>query len=307
MHWLDMLRAPPRFFLLVANRPYLSPTLARNNRSAGKICALIDLYAPTDGALNSRNHPHAMSPPMTPSSAPPLPAILLAEDESAIADTLIYALGSEGFSVRHVLLGRDALAVLRADETENFVLAILDIGLPDTTGFEVLKALRAEPRHRDLPVIFLTARTEEIDRILGLELGADDYVTKPFSPREVAARVRAILRREARQRPPTTDIVAPDAIWQHTPEARRIRYHGQALDLTRYEYELLALLLSSPGRVFSRAQIMARVWADAPETTDRSIDTHIKTLRAKLRAIHDDDEVIATHRGIGYALAASVS
>lgn len=115
-----------------------------------------------------------MSPPTTPSSAPPLPAILLAEDEPAIADTLIYALGSEGFSVRHVLLGRDALAVLRADETENFVLAILDIGLPDTTGFEVLKALRAEPRHRDLPVIFLTARTEEIDRILGLELGADD-------------------------------------------------------------------------------------------------------------------------------------
>ena len=248
-----------------------------------------------------------MSPPTTPSSAPPLPAILLAEDEPAIADTLIYALGSEGFSVRHVLLGRDALAVLRTDETENFALAILDIGLPDTTGFEVLKALRAEPRHHDLPVIFLTARTEEIDRILGLELGADDYVTKPFSPREVAARVRAILRREARQRPPAADIMTPNAIWQHTPEARRIRYYGQALDLTRYEYELLALLLSSPGRVFSRAQIMARIWADAPETTDRSIDTHIKTLRAKLRAIHDSDEVIATHRGIGYALAASVS
>lgn len=264
-------------------------------------------YAPTDDTLNSRNHPHAISPSATPSSTPPLPAILLAEDEPAIADTLIYALGSEGFSVRHVLLGRDALAVLRAEETENFALAILDIGLPDTTGFEVLKALRAEPRHRDLPVIFLTARTEEIDRILGLELGADDYVTKPFSPREVAARVRAILRREARQRPPTADIVAPDAIWQHAPEARRIRYHGQALDLTRYEYELLALLLSSPGRVFSRAQIMARVWADAPETTDRSIDTHIKTLRAKLRAIHHGDEVIATHRGIGYALAAPAS
>ena len=134
VHWLGMLRAPPRFFLLVSNRPYLSPALARNNRSAGKICTSIDLYAPTDGALNSRNHPHAMSPPTTPSSAPPLPAILLAEDEPAIADTLIYALGSEGFSVRHVLLGRDALAVLRTDETENFVLAILDIGLPDTTG-----------------------------------------------------------------------------------------------------------------------------------------------------------------------------
>ena len=226
------------------------------------------------------------------------PRILLAEDEQAIADTLIYTLGSEGFAVRHVLLGRDVLA---AQREQPFDLAILDVGLPDTTGFEVLKALRADPAGRQLPVIFLTARAEEIDRILGLELGADDYVTKPFSPREVAARVRAILRREARSGQPVRE--AGNTVWQHDPDARRIVFHEQPLDLTRYEYELLALLLSSPGRVFARERIMAHVWADAPDTADRSIDTHVKTLRAKLRAIRAEEETIVTHRGIGYALA----
>jgi two-component system catabolic regulation response regulator CreB len=225
------------------------------------------------------------------------PAILLAEDEQAIADTLIYALGSEGFAVHHVLLGREALM---AQRERCFDLIVLDVGLPDTTGFEVLKALRAAPAGREVPVIFLTARAEEIDRVLGLELGADDYVTKPFSPREVAARVRAILRREARCRHP-----APPAngFWHHAPDARRITFHGQPLDLTRYEYLLLAMLLSAPGRVFTREQIMARVWADAPDTVDRSIDTHIKTLRAKLRLIRANEESIVTHRGVGYAVA----
>ena len=224
--------------------------------------------------------------------------ILLVEDEQAIADTLIYALGSEGFSVRHILLGREAFPAHR--ETP-FDLIILDIGLPDTTGFEVLKQLRTHPEARDVPVIFLTARAEEIDRILGLELGADDYVTKPFSPREVAARVRAILRRDARVR--SSNVTPPIGVWQHEAEALHIRFHGQSLDLTRYEYLLLALLLSKPGCVFTREQIMNRVWANAPDTADRSIDTHIKTLRAKLRAFDPTGEPILTHRGIGYALA----
>ena len=226
------------------------------------------------------------------------PRILLAEDEQAIADTLIYTLGSEGFSVRHVLLGRDVLAAQRENA---FDLAILDVGLPDTTGFEVLKQIRALPERRDVPVIFLTARAEEIDRILGLELGADDYVTKPFSPREVAARVRAILRREARSR--GTEAMEPATTWQHDAAGMRIVFRAQTLDLTRYEYLLLALLLSSPGRVFTREQIMDRVWSEAPETSDRSIDTHVKTLRAKLRAVDPIGEPIVTHRGIGYSLA----
>ena len=235
-----------------------------------------------------------------------VPTILLVEDEQAIADTLIYALGSEGFSVHHLLLGRQALPALRAAPHD---LVVLDVGLPDTTGFEVLKALRADPVGRDIPVIFLTARAEEIDRILGLELGADDYVTKPFSPREVAARVRAILRREARARAHAEvgndEPTSAPGVWQHDPEAWSIAFCGKLLELTRYEYLLLALLLSAPGRVFTRDQIMSRVWANAPETTDRSIDTHIKTLRAKLRAIAPDAEPIVTHRGTGYALAAN--
>ena len=230
------------------------------------------------------------------------PSILLVEDEQAIADTLLYVLRSEGFAIRHVTLGRDVLPALQSTATD---LVILDVGLPDTTGFEVLKVLRATPVARLLPVIFLTARADEIDRVLGLELGADDYVTKPFSPREVAARVRAILRRGARTCA-NNDVSpahhAPPGRRTHTAEAMSIAYHGTPLDLTRYEYRLLALLLSSPGRVFTREQIMARVWSDAPETTDRSIDTHIKTLRAKLREIAPSDDAIATHRGTGYAL-----
>lgn len=230
-----------------------------------------------------------------------VPKILLVEDEQAIADTLIYALGSEGFAVRHVLLGRE---VFPAHRESPFDLIILDVGLPDTTGFEVLRQLRAHPDGHDVPVIFLTARAEEIDRILGLELGADDYVSKPFSPREVAARARAILRREARFRSNGNHGAAPDAVWQHDPAALRIGYRGQAIELTRYEYLLLALLLSAPGRVFTREQIMGRVWANAPDTADRSIDTHIKTLRAKLRSIDPASEAIVTHRGTGYSLAA---
>lgn len=222
--------------------------------------------------------------------------ILLVEDEQAIADTLVYALGSEGFSVHHLLLGRDALP---AHIAAPFDLIILDIGLPDTTGFEVLKALRADPAGRDVPVIFLTARAEEIDRILGLELGADDYVVKPFSPREVAARVRAILRRDARLR---SHSEVPVSVWRHDPDAMRIAFHGQPLVLTRYEYLLLALLLSAPGRAFTREQIMSRVWANAPDTDDRSIDTHVKTLRAKLRALAPHSEPIQTHRGTGYSV-----
>lgn len=226
--------------------------------------------------------------------------ILIVEDEQAIADTLIYALGSNGFAVRHVLLGGEVLPTLREWPAD---LIILDIGLPDTSGFEVLRALRATVEGHDVPVIFLTARADEIDRVLGLELGADDYVTKPFSPREVAARARAVLRRETRFRKDENSGAGEPTIWQHDPAALRICFRGQGLDLTHYEYRLLALLLSAPGRVFTREQIMSRVWSRAPDTADRSIDTHIKTLRAKLRSIDPAGEPIVTHRSSGYSLA----
>lgn len=233
------------------------------------------------------------------------PRILIVDDEPAIADTLLYVLRAEGFATEHVLLGREALS---RHAHQPFDLWLLDIGLPDAGGFDVLRQLRAgSGPAAAVPVVFLTARSEEIDRILGLELGADDYVSKPFSPREVAARVRAILRRS---RASASHSVLPGGIlpasnvWQRNPDALCLRYHGQLLDLTRYEYRLLDLLVSVPGRVFRREVIMDQVWGDAPETSDRTIDAHIKTLRAKLRAVAPEEDPIQTHRGIGYAVKA---
>ena len=221
--------------------------------------------------------------------------ILLVEDESAIADTVLYALREDGHDALHCLTAGEAL---EAAASEPFELAILDVGLPDLGGFALCRQLRARG---DLPVIFLTARQEEADRVLGFELGADDYVPKPFSPRELVARVRAVLRR-ARQ----TGAVPgaqPAAEFEHDAGGMRVRYRGRLLELTRYEYGLLAALLARPGAVLSRAQLMDRVWGDALDTGDRTIDTHVKTLRAKLHAIAPDADPIRTHRGLGYSLA----
>lgn len=228
-----------------------------------------------------------------------MPKVLIAEDEAAIADAVLYALRSEGLEAEHCLLGREVLPRVRAGGID---VVVLDVGLPDTSGFDVCRELRG---FSDVPVIFLTARNDEIDRVLGLELGADDYMAKPFSPRELVARVRARLRRPR----------SAEAAWNEhgafaiDHEGHRIRYHGHALDLTRYEYALLAALLKRPGAILTRAQLMDRGWDDAADTGDRTIDTHIKTLRAKLRAAgtaagKDDVDPIRTHRGLGYSLEA---
>jgi two-component system catabolic regulation response regulator CreB len=177
-------------------------------------------------------------------------------------------------------------------------LVILDVGLPDINGFDLCRELR---RSSDLPMLFLTARGDEIDRIVGLELGADDYVVKPFSPREVAVRVRTILRRLA-PRTGEPGIVGDGGVFSIDAASRTIRYHGEPLELTRYEYDLLATLIDAPGRVFSRGQLMQKVWTHPDHSLERTVDTHIKTLRGKLRAVCSDAEPIRTHRGIGYAL-----
>ena len=225
---------------------------------------------------------------------PSKPAVLIVEDESGIADTLQYALRTEGFEPLWCATGEAALA--RAGDA---ALVILDVGLPDINGFELFKRLRA--LHEDLPVLFLTARGEEIDRVVGLELGADDYVTKPFSPRELVARVRTVLRRtaiKAAAAPPAA------ALPLHCDEGRRqIRYYGQTLDLSRYEFGLLKTLLSRPGFVFTRERLLDLVWDDSTESLDRTVDAHVKTLRAKLKAVAPELEPIRTHRGVGYALA----
>lgn len=223
--------------------------------------------------------------------------VLVVEDEAAIADTLLYALRSEGYLASHCTLGREALRQLRAEGAE---VVVLDVGLPDIGGFEVCRELRT---FSQVPVIFLTARNDEFDRVLGLELGADDYVTKPFSPRELVARVRARLRRAGQD-----SAVKVESGWVERgafaidQEGRRIRYGGLLLELTRYEYALLAALLQRPGAILSRAQLMERGWDHASDSADRTVDTHIKTLRAKLRAAGAKEDPIRTHRGVGYGL-----
>lgn len=219
------------------------------------------------------------------------PTILVVEDEPAIADTIQYALESEGFQCHRLEAGAGAVEVL---DRQPVALVILDIGLPDMSGIEVCRRLRQ--RH-DVPVIFLTARGSEVDRVVGLELGADDYVTKPFSPRELAARVKAVLRRAGR-----SGSAPSSAAFLLDEERRQISYFGRPLELSRYEYRLLAVLLKRPGRVYSREQLLELVW-DAPEASlDRTVDAHVKNLRAKLRDIRPDLDPIATHRGMGYSL-----
>lgn len=226
-----------------------------------------------------------------PEVMPATPTILIAEDEPAIADAVAYALRADGYAAEHVLFGA---AVVPRVQSGGIDLVVLDVGLPDTSGFDVCRALRAVS---NVPVIFLTARGSEIDRVLGLELGADDYVVKPFSPRELVARVRARLRRHAG---------AESGRWQQAGSfdldraGLRIRYRGTLLDLTRYEYGVLEALLARPGAVLSRAKLMDRVWADAFDSSERTVDTHVKTLRTKLRAAGGDP--IRTHRGVGYSL-----
>jgi two-component system catabolic regulation response regulator CreB len=226
-----------------------------------------------------------------------MPHILIVEDEAAIADTLVFALQGEGFTTTWLSLGAAALEHQRATPAD---LIILDIGLPDISGFETCKQLR---RFSEVPVIFLSARDAEIDRVVGLEIGADDYVVKPFSPREVAARVRAILKRMA----PRTVAESSSALFRIDNERVQINYRGQPLSLTRHEFRLLQCLLEQPERVFSREQLLDAVGVPADAGYERNIDSHIKSLRSKLRSVAADAEPIQTHRGLGYSYSPSNS
>jgi two-component system, OmpR family, catabolic regulation response regulator CreB len=237
---------------------------------------------------------------MTAARAQPRRRILVVEDEPGIADTIRYALATDGFEPHLCALGGDAL---RALDTTDCALVILDVGLPDINGFDLFRQIRARG---PIPVIFVTARAEEVDRIVGLELGADDYVAKPFSPRELVARVRTVLRRAGTVNPAATGGAAePPApvAFLVDEERRRISFCGHVLDLTRYEYGVLKTLVARPGRVFSRDELLNRVWGDSTDSIDRTVDAHIKTLRAKLKAIAPGLDPIRTHRGSGYALA----
>lgn len=234
------------------------------------------------------------------------PRILVVEDEPAIADTIVYALSTDGFEPQWCASGAAARDAVAAEAPA--ALAILDVGLPDINGFELFKQLTAA--QPGLPVIFLTARASEIDRVVGLELGADDYVAKPFSPRELVARVRTVLRRAQRgsAAPAAAVTAAPVAVVEPAhgfaidDERKQIRFRGRVLDLSRIEYRLLKVLAERPGRVFSRDELMQRAWDDPAAAFDRTVDAHVKMLRAKLREIDAAADPIVTHRGMGYSL-----
>jgi two-component system catabolic regulation response regulator CreB len=226
------------------------------------------------------------------------PTVLVVEDEAGIAETILYALRTEGFEPVWKTTGREALTEL---EVRTVALVVLDVGLPDMSGFDVCRELQ---RRASVPVIFLTARAGEVDKIVGLELGADDYLAKPFSPRELTARVRAVLRRTNGNGGGAPAHVAATAanVWTHDAGRCRIAYRGRALELTRNEYRLLATLIAAPGRVFSRDQLMTAAWDDPGAALDRTVDAHVKTVRAKLREVAPDADPIVTHRGLGYSV-----
>lgn len=225
------------------------------------------------------------------------PVLLLVEDDPAIARTIVYALQREGIGVDHVGSLRDAR--LRLAPPAPYAALLLDVGLPDGSGLDLCREMRARGA---LPVIMLSARGEEMDRVLGLELGADDYVTKPFSLRELIARVRSLLRRVGGA-PPASGALAPaPALIERDGEDGRFRLGGVTLRLTRREQGLLHALWRRPGKVLSREQLLDEVWGNEVDSLDRTVDTHVKTLRAKLRALRPDLELIVTHRGHGYSL-----
>ena len=229
-----------------------------------------------------------MSDPSTPDAGPAHGLVVVAEDDRAIADLVTMYLRRDGFGTHLARTGPDALHAVRSLRP---VAVVLDIGLPGMDGVEVCRTLRGEDDWT--PVLFVTARDDEIDRVLGLELGADDYVTKPFSPRELVARVRAVLRRADR---PTGGPVRLGAITLDRVQ-RRTWCDDAEVALTATEFDLLAHLMASPGRVFGREELLSAVWGYAAVSGTRTVDVHVAQLRAKLR----ERTPIRTVRGVGYA------
>ncbi len=228
--------------------------------------------------------------------------ILVVDDEPSIVDNIVYALDLEGFENGTASTLSEARSQL-SDST--FDLLILDVGLPDGSGFDFCKEVREK---LNIPIIFLTARSDEVDRVVGLEIGGDDYVIKPFSPRELVARVKVILRRlkpgiQNRKKLSETE----SALFEVDDYRKRIICQGTALQLSLYEFRILKILVKSPGRVYSRDQLMSAAWDDTEGSFDRAVDSHIKNLRQKLNPLFYGKEVIMTHRGLGYSLNETMS
>lgn len=222
--------------------------------------------------------------------------ILIVEDEPSIADNIKVSLAREGFETLVCSTVSDARESLAQ---EDFHMIILDVGLPDGNGFDFCREVRVND---NIPIIMLTARSDEIDRVVGLEIGADDYITKPFSPRELSARVRAVLRRTVAK------ITKSEGVKVHSgleidEEAFEVSFNRQSLNLAPYEFRLLVILSGSPGRIFSRQQLLEKAWTEPHAAMERTVDAHIKGLRAKIKKAAGKDFIV-THRGFGYSFVA---
>lgn len=230
--------------------------------------------------------------------------VLIVEDEPAIAESLAFALRRDGFTVDIA----DSIASTNG-KLEHADLILLDLMLPDGSGFDLIVRVRSSVPHPAM--IVLSSRDAEADRVAALETGADDYVTKPFSPREVVARVRAVLRRaqpDATAPPKQSELGHAGTIPINVDEmSRRAHIEGRLIDLTRVEFDLLACLVANPGRVFTRAQLIDRVWGDGFAITDRTVDSHVKGLRKKVVEAGGDPNLIETVRGVGYRIAVTPS
>jgi phosphate regulon transcriptional regulator PhoB len=221
--------------------------------------------------------------------------ITIIEDEKDIVDLVRYNFRKEGFEVTSFLRGREGLESLRRNPPE---LVLLDIMLPDLDGLELCKQLRADDRLKNLPVIFLTAKGEEIDRVLGLEIGADDYVVKPFSPRELVARVKAVLRRQ--ERPAEKRELIETRGLRLDTRTQEVTVRGQLVELSALEFKLIHFLASHPRQVFSRERLLDEVWGRDRFVTPRTVDVHIRRVREKIEEQPDKPHYLQTVRGSGY-------
>ena len=224
--------------------------------------------------------------------------ILIVEDEEYIAEVLIAYCQNSGFEVTHLATGAEVVATVKS---QTFDLMLLDLMLPDMDGIEICKQVR---QFSQLPIIMVTAKSEEIDRLIGLELGADDYICKPFSPREVIARIKTVLRRTLAIQPHPT-AQSPELIlgaFALKPDEYEARFSGHFLDLTPKEFMLLRMLVEHPGRVYTRDDILNALYSDFTDVSDRNIDTHIKNIRKKIHAVSSVSNPIRSVYGVGYKL-----
>lgn len=228
--------------------------------------------------------------------------IVIIEDEPDIVEMVGYNFRAQGFDVVSCARGSEGMEYLRRNSAD---LLLLDIMLPDENGLDLCRRLRADERLKTLPVIFLTAKGEELDRIVGLELGADDYVAKPFSPRELVARARAVLRRRVRADEPLGAITVRDL--HLDPRTHDVSVRGAAVALSTLEFKILYFLASHPRQIFSRERLLDELWGDDRNVTPRTVDVHIRRLREKIELHPDEPEYIGTLRGAGYRFLAEPS